>query len=147
MAPTENSPKAYSPGEAPTEQFHQTARFPEQGAPGGDAPRQGAPDRQASHQDAPGPQTYHQDAPVGQLPHRAAPPGPASQSPPVARTGTIVWGLIAVVLGLGSMAVALGRGVDIEIALISLFLIAGLGLLVGSVISTAHRSRRSRSGR
>lgn len=64
------------------------------------------------------------------------------QGPPPVRAGTMVWGVLVLVLGLGAMAVATGRRVDLEIALISLFVLAGLGLLAGSAISAAQRARR-----
>ena len=64
------------------------------------------------------------------------------QGPPPVRAGTMVWGLLVLVLGLGAMAVATGRRVDLEIALISLFVLAGVGLLAGSLIGAAQRARR-----
>lgn len=116
MAPTENSPTDHSP----TERLHTQ--------PGPSEPLFGTED--AGHSEtAPEPLESADGRPRGA---------------PVARTGTVVWGLIVVVLGLGAMAVAMGRSVDIEVALISLFLIAGLGLLAGSAISAAQRSRRNR---
>lgn len=66
------------------------------------------------------------------------------QGPPMVRTGTMVWGLITVLVGLGAIIVAAGRQVDLEIALISLFIIAGLGLLAGSAVSALQRSGRRR---
>lgn len=79
-------------------------------------------------------------------PEGYANPG-SPQGPPPARAGTMVWGLVAVLVGLGAIAVATGRRVDLEIALISLFVIAGLGLLIGSAVSTLQSSSRERRGR
>lgn len=73
-------------------------------------------------------------------------PGTPLDPPPV-RTGTMVWGLLALVLGLGAMVVATGRQVDLEIALISLFVLAGAGLLLGSGIGAAQRARVQRKHR
>ncbi|MGC0142821.1 MULTISPECIES: hypothetical protein [unclassified Pseudactinotalea] len=78
-------------------------------------------------------------------PHGYANPG-SPQGPPPARTGTMVWGLVAVLVGLGAIAVATGRRVDLEIALISLFIIAGFGLLIGSAVSALRSSSRERKG-
>ena len=64
------------------------------------------------------------------------------QGPPPVRAGTMVWGLLVLVLGLGAMAVATGRRLDVEVALISLFVLAGIGLLAGSAIGAAQRARR-----
>ena len=58
-----------------------------------------------------------------------------------ARVSTMVWGLLTIVVGLIAMAVATGRSVDLEIALISIFLLAGAGLLVGAGVSAWQRSR------
>ena len=69
------------------------------------------------------------------------------QGPPAVRTGTMVWGLLALILGLGAMAVAAGRQVDLEIALISVFVLAGAGLLIGSSIGAAQRSLAQRKHR
>lgn len=76
-------------------------------------------------------------------PQGYANPG-SPQGPPMVRTGTMVWGLIAVLVGLGAITVATGQQVDLGIALISLFIIAGLGLLTGSAVSALQRSGRQR---
>lgn len=76
-------------------------------------------------------------------PTQYANPGRPLPPPPV-RTGTMVWGILAVVLGLATIAVALGQRLDIEIALIGIFVIAGLGLLLGSAVAATQRARRRR---
>lgn len=50
------------------------------------------------------------------------------------RAGTIAWGAILVVLGLGSIAVGLGAGIDLQLSLIVLLVIAGIGLLVKALL-------------
>ncbi|TDE97597.1 hypothetical protein EXU48_05310 [Occultella glacieicola] len=52
-----------------------------------------------------------------------------------ARVGTIVWGLVLVLLGVVVVAIGLGFEVDLEVFLIGLLGIAGVGLLVGTAIS------------
>lgn len=78
-----------------------------------------------------------------------APPAPrperGQEHPP--RVSTMVWGLLTIVVGLVAMAVATGRHVDLEIALISIFLLAGLGLLIGAGWSAWQRSSEDRRRR
>ncbi|MCR6690714.1 hypothetical protein [Cellulomonas sp.] len=59
------------------------------------------------------------------------------------RVGTVVWGLVLAVLGLGVLAWAGGYRIDVGLATILLVAGAGVALLVGSIVSGA-RSRRSR---
>jgi hypothetical protein len=51
------------------------------------------------------------------------------------RVGTIVWGLVLVLLGVAVVAIGLGFELDLEVFLIGLLGIAGVGLLVGTAIS------------
>lgn len=60
------------------------------------------------------------------------------------RAGTMVWGLIITLVGLAAIAVATGRQMDLEIALITLFIVAGVALLAGSALSAGQRSARAR---
>ncbi|AEI11429.1 hypothetical protein [Cellulomonas gilvus] len=58
------------------------------------------------------------------------------------RVGTVVWGLVLAVLGLGVLAWAGGYRIDVGLATILLVAGAGVALLVGSIVSGA-RSRRT----
>jgi len=67
-------------------------------------------------------------------------PEPAShpaESPPVTagpRVGTIVWGLVLLIMGVFVMSVAFfGDFLDAQLALIAILSIAGIGMLVGAV--------------
>ncbi|GAA3804852.1 hypothetical protein [Cellulomonas soli] len=85
----------------------------------------------------------------------AAPAGPAATTPlgaaaqPVTRPararlriGTVVWGLVIAALGVGVLAYATGHTIDTQLALIVLLTVAGLTLLVGSLVGSARGSRR-----
>ncbi|WP_250445174.1 hypothetical protein [Actinotalea sp. C106] len=61
---------------------------------------------------------------------------------PTLRVGTVVWGLVLAAIGVGLLAIAAGAVFDVELAVISLVAVAGVGLLVGSVVD--GRRRRSR---
>ncbi|WP_324649663.1 hypothetical protein [Georgenia sp. H159] len=50
------------------------------------------------------------------------------------RVGTIVWGVILVLLGLGVAGVGLGLTIDLQAALIGLLALAGVGLLVKALV-------------
>lgn len=56
----------------------------------------------------------------------------AQPRPP--RVGTIVWGIILVLLGLGVTGVGLGLTIDLQAALIALLALAGIGLLVKALV-------------
>lgn len=109
-----------------------------------DGPAQRARDTEQGGDTEPLGGTEHADTQVRT--EQYANPG-APQGPPAVRTGTMVWGLLALILGLGAMAVAAGRQVDLEIALISVFVLAGAGLLIGSTIGAAQRSLAQRKHR
>jgi hypothetical protein len=98
----------------------------------------------------PGPaqQTRPQPVPVqatqpqlAQQPHPAQPAQPAAQAATKRgpRVGTAVWGLIVIAVGLGILAVAAGVVFDIGAALIVLLGVAGVILVVGSVVSSLRR--------
>ena len=61
---------------------------------------------------------------------------------PTLRVGTVVWGLVLAALGVGLLAIAAGAVFDVELAVITLVAVAGVALLVGSVVT--GRRRRSR---
>ncbi|MEE6280713.1 hypothetical protein [Georgenia sunbinii] len=50
------------------------------------------------------------------------------------RTGTIVWGAVLAMLGLGCLAVGLGLSLDLQLSLIVLLVVAGVGLLVKALL-------------
>lgn len=50
------------------------------------------------------------------------------------RTGTIVWGVILALLGLGVIGIGLGLRVDLQLALIVLLAVGGVGLLLKAVL-------------
>ncbi|MCL3859917.1 hypothetical protein [Actinotalea sp. K2] len=81
----------------------------------------------------------------------ATAPAPGSTQPTSAaaspdqqrlRVGTVVWGLVVAVIGVGILATAAGVVFDVQLALIGLVALAGVALLVGSVASGARRRRR-----
>ena len=58
------------------------------------------------------------------------------------RVGTVVWGLVIAAIGVGLLAFASGVVFDVELALIGLVAAAGVGLLVGSLVTGMKRRRR-----
>lgn len=81
-------------------------------------------------------------------PHGRGTPDPAPQDVPVAtrtpdprvRSGTVVAGLVLLLLGTAVTAVGLGVRLDLQAVLIGLLLVAGTALLVGAALS-ARRGR------
>lgn len=67
------------------------------------------------------------------------PATPAARRP---RIGTIVWGLVIALVGVGVTALGAGASLDLQAALIGLLVIAGTALLVGALV-TAHRATRT----
>ena len=57
------------------------------------------------------------------------------------RTGTIVWGVILALLGLGIIGIGLGLRVDLQLALIVLLAVAGVGLLLKAVLPSRPRQQ------
>jgi hypothetical protein len=75
-------------------------------------------------------------APAGGSPIASAPPerrGP--------RTATIVWGFLVLALGVGLLADAAGARIDVELAAIVLLGLAGIVLVLGSLVSAARRRK------
>ncbi len=64
-----------------------------------------------------------------------------STARPSLRVGTVVWGLVVALIGAGVIAVAAGARFDVELALIGLLALAGLGLVGGSVAAGMRRRR------
>ena len=50
------------------------------------------------------------------------------------RVGTIVWGVILLLLGLGVIGVGAGLTIDLQAALIGILALAGVGLLVKAIV-------------
>ncbi len=61
--------------------------------------------------------------------HQQSPPRPTGP-----RVGTIVWGIILLLRGLGVAGVGLGLTIDLQAALIGLLALAGVGLLVKALV-------------
>jgi hypothetical protein len=77
-------------------------------------------------------------------------PGRASSGPAVRaaevyplRVGTVVWGLVLAFLGVGVLAWAGDRSIDVGLAAILLVAGAGVALLVGSLVTGARQRRRA----
>ena len=87
---------------------------------------------------APAPSTPAQSAPAQP---EALPPAPAQPARPGPRVGTVVWGLILAVVGVGVIAAAAGARFDVELVSIALLALAGVGLVVGSVATSVRRRR------
>lgn len=67
------------------------------------------------------------------------PTGTAASDSRGPRTGTIVGGLVLLLLGIGVLAIAAGATLDLQIALIVLLLITGSALLVGAALGARRR--------
>jgi len=67
-------------------------------------------------------------------------PAPATTTAAHLRVGTVVWGLVLALLGVGVTAVGAGAALDLQAALIVLLVAAGTALLVGAFV-TAKRAR------
>ncbi|MBC7550852.1 MAG: hypothetical protein H7269_08150 [Cellulomonas sp.] len=87
---------------------------------------------------APAPSTPAQSAPAQP---EALPPAPPQPARPGPRVGTVVWGLILAVIGVGVIAAAAGARFDVELVAIALLVLAGVGLVVGSVATSVRRRR------
>ena len=87
----------------------------------------------------PGPVT---SGPVTSEPVTSEPvgPTPATATSAHLRVGTVVWGLVLALLGVGVTAVGAGAALDLQAALIVLLVAAGTALLVGAFV-TAKRAR------
>ncbi|CAL8971017.1 hypothetical protein CELL_00924 [Cellulomonas sp. T2.31MG-18] len=71
---------------------------------------------------------------------------PATPAGPELRVGTVVWGLVVAVVGIGIVSFAWGARIDGGLALIVLLAGAGVALLVGSLVVALRRPHR-RDGR
>lgn len=60
---------------------------------------------------------------------------------PGVRVGTIVWGLILGLLGVGVLLVSAGYVIDVQLAAIVLLIAAGLGLILGPLVQGLRRGR------
>ncbi|WP_165372714.1 hypothetical protein [Pengzhenrongella frigida] len=72
----------------------------------------------------------------------AAPAGSTAPRRPAPRVATVVWGLVIAVIGAGVLAAAAGYEFDVELASIALLALAGIGLVVGSIATSARRHSR-----
>ncbi|MCL2090766.1 MAG: LMBR1 domain-containing protein [Micrococcales bacterium] len=63
-------------------------------------------------------------------------PNPPARS---VRTGTVIWGLVLTICGVGMVAAATGRHFDLGLAVIVVVGAAGLALLIGSLVSAGRR--------
>ena len=59
------------------------------------------------------------------------------------RVGTVVWGLVVVAVGVLLAAVAAGVVFDVQLAVITTVALAGVALVVGSLVSAGRRRDRS----
>jgi hypothetical protein len=79
------------------------------------------------------------------IPSDATPAGATATTTakrPVSRTlrvGTVVWGLIIALIGVGFIAVAAGARFDVELVLIGLLALAGVALVAGSMAVSMRR--------
>lgn len=65
-------------------------------------------------------------------------PAPSTPARSV-RTGTVIWGLILTVCGVGMIAAATGRHFDLGLAVIVVLGATGLALLIGSLVKAGRR--------
>ncbi|MGN8246563.1 hypothetical protein ACTHAM_000227 [Cellulomonas soli] len=72
----------------------------------------------------------------------SAGPGLDPAPRPRPRIATVVWGLVVAALGVGVLIYAAGYTIDAQLALIVLLTVAGLMLLVGSLVGTRRGGRR-----
>ncbi|EYR62676.1 hypothetical protein N866_06285 [Actinotalea ferrariae CF5-4] len=88
----------------------------------------------------------HDDAPWS-VPAAAAPSGATAlpTTRPIARgvrVGTVVWGVVVIVAGAMLAAAAAGLVLDVQLAVIATVALAGVGLVVGSLVSAGRRRTR-----
>lgn len=68
------------------------------------------------------------------------PPPVVPVAPARLRVGTVVWGLILAIVGIGVTAIGAGAAVDLQAGIIVLLVVAGVALLGGALVA-ARRSR------
>lgn len=121
-----DTPSADGAGDRPTVQAEPAAEpVPGPSSTGPSSAGPAAPPRPAPAASTPAPMP----APV---------PVPASRGP---RAGTVVWGLIVAVIGLGALAATAGYRIDSQLAFIVLLAVGGVSLLIGSLVSAARRRK------
>jgi hypothetical protein len=141
--PTQALPVTPATGPAPWESATHTQPYPEQDAPVAPEPLPSAatPATPAASASTVDPATWNAAAQQkAQLPVE----DPRERG---LRVGTIVWGFVIVAVGAGILALALGATYDIDVALIALLSVAGLVLVVGSIVSSSRRAARERARR
>lgn len=140
VTPTETiaAQQAAQPEDVPTAAGAEPVTRPEvTPAAGGEAPTRPTSDYRPPAP-APGPTPAPVPAPA---PAPATPPGPEL------RVGTVVWGLVVAVVGIGIVSFAWGARIDGGLALIVLLAGAGVALLAGSLVVAVRRPhRRERRG-
>lgn len=65
----------------------------------------------------------------------------APRERPTVRLGTVVWGLIVALVGVGVLLVGAGYTIDVQLASIVLLIAAGLGLILGPLVQSLRRGR------
>lgn len=91
--------------------------------------------------------TPHRPAPHDPATAAHPPPGAAVAPPSAAvldvsgpRLGTLVWGLVLLMLGFLVVALTfLGEQLDIQLTLIALLTVAGVGMLLGALLQARRR--------
>jgi hypothetical protein len=83
--------------------------------------------------------------PVAGSPHGTAEPTSAPEPAPARhgglRVGTVVWGLVLALVGIGVTAIGAGASLDVQAAIIVLLVVAGTALLAGAVVTARRASR------
>lgn len=77
-------------------------------------------------------------------PQDGAADGARPEHRPGVRVGTVVWGLIVGLVGVGVLLVAAGYTIDVQLAAIVLLIAAGVGLILGPLVQGMRRSRTGR---
>lgn len=80
-----------------------------------------------------------QAAAAAPLPDPVPMPAPALAAPKGPRVGTIVWGLILAILGGAAIAAGFGRQIDVQMGLIVVLGVAGVALLLGTIVTSARQ--------
>ena len=60
---------------------------------------------------------------------------------PTVRLGSVVWGLIVALVGVGVLLVGAGYTIDVQLASIVLLIAAGVGLIIGPLVQGLRRGR------
>jgi hypothetical protein len=159
-------PTTKVPPEAPVDRQRPTVELPRVETPAASAPTAKIPPARDSRAEVPPAQvppaqvpptgaaeTGHirvvsdSPRPAPEVP-RPAPEAPAPRPAPERsglRVGTIVWGIVVAVIGVGLLSLAWGAQLDAQLSLIVLLGAAGVALLVGSLVGL-RRSRTREEG-